>query len=510
MLCPMQSLQDLTKTHIQSNHSPSGIVAVGKHGQLLEKHSWGTDGNNGYDETTPFRIASLTKSFTGLALLILRRQGKVGLDDEVVRHLPELRVLTPSSWAKDTLAGTAEHGQASGGNGNAAVATADDWPTLRIRHLLAMTSGLATDNPWGDRQESITRETLMAWASNGLRLMFAPGTNFEYSNLGYALLGEVISRAAETDYRQFVLEQILEPLQLNDTRYSAEDLPAAAKGYHREPMLVGQPSGWTLQQPSAAGAFSSIGGLYSSVRDLLTWTNLFMTKNVPEGAAFTAADLVEAQEPLGPVLPYTAQPPLHGAAAGGYGSGLAIERNANHGKIVSHGGGYPAFTSFMTWHVPSGTTVIASTNGTHSMAGMLARQVLLSRIVHLPKSEPTQPAWPETVKAAEQLTQMVRRAQNEDAAALALEYADVFAENVEMDFPVVRRLEYLQSALVNLGALKDERSEPRDDQPCRATWTIPAEYGLLELDIELAPVAPFGVQTFGATVTNGRKKVELF
>ncbi len=481
MLSPMQPLSNLAKEHIHSNYSPSGIVAVGKHGELIEKHSWGSDGSNGYDETTPFRIASLTKSFTGLALLILRRAGKVGLDDEVTKHLPELKVQAPA-----------------------------EWPSLRIRHLLAMTSGLATDNPWGDRQESISRETLMGWAANGLRLIFPPGTNFEYTNLGYALLGEVITRASGMDYRQFVLQQILEPLQLHDTRYSATDLARTAVGYHREPMLPGQPGGWKVQEPSPPGAFSAIGGLYSSVRDLLRWTNLFMTRSVPQGVGFTAGDLIEAQEPLGPVFPMAAAEPLYGPAAGGYGWGLAIERYANHGKVVGHGGGYPAFTSYMCWHVPSGTTVLASTNGTHSMAGQLARKVLATRIAHLPKDEPAPEAWPETLAAAETLTQLVREAHSGEVSTLAGKYAHVFAENAEMDFPIARRIQYLQSAIVNVGAPKGEVTEPKGDQPCRARWTVPAGFGALELFIELAPVAPFGVQTFSVTAVNGIGRVRLF
>ena len=72
------------ESFITSNYSPSGIVAVAKDGEVLATHTWGDDG---YDVTTPFRVASLTKSFTALALLTLRRAGKLTLDDEVVRHL---------------------------------------------------------------------------------------------------------------------------------------------------------------------------------------------------------------------------------------------------------------------------------------------------------------------------------------------------------------------------------------------------------------------------------------
>src|SRR5690554_3897517 len=182
----------LVRSHAQAGFSPSGIVAVARRGELLHQHTWGKDG---YGLESPFRIASLTKSFTALALLTLRRAGRLSLDDEVSRHIPELRVVADPAW-----------------------------PELRIRHLLGMTGGLATDNPWGDRQESISREQLSEWAAGGLRLLFAPGTDFEYSNLGYAYLGKVITRVSGQEYRDYVRTQILEPLGLDHTRFSAEEL----------------------------------------------------------------------------------------------------------------------------------------------------------------------------------------------------------------------------------------------------------------------------------------------
>ena len=487
------SLEEFTT----SNYSPSGILAIARHGEVLESHTWGEDG---YDLSTPFRVASCTKSFTALALLILRREGRLGFDDAVVDHLLELKVDAPA-----------------------------DWPTLRIRHLVSMSAGLATDNPWGDRQESLPRDELSAWLAGGLRLVFPPGGSFEYSNLGYAFLGEVISRLAGQEYRAFVRERIIDPLGLGDTRFVADELESVAAGYHREPALVGQRSAWTLQEPTGPGAFSPIGGLYSSVNDLATWAALFLSREVPTGATFTAADLLEAQQPLNPFFTGPAPAPLRGFVAQAYGYGLFIETFTDHGTVVAHSGGYPGFTTYMCWHKESGYTVIASANGTHSSVAAPARRVLLplvaaakvgrdddgsdSKAGSNEKPDRERVAnWPETLAALSRIEELVRAVPSSTAGDLAGRYADLFAENVEMDFPLFRRIEYLQQALVSLGQLRpaaDDRA-PTCERPSRARWSVKAEFGRLELYIELAPVAPFGVQTFSADLVNGWSRVKLF
>ena len=127
----------------RAGHSPSGIVATQKPGEEPAIFTWGSE----YTRTTPYRIASLTKSFTGLALLILRREGKLVLDAPLVTYLPEIRFEQPAHW-----------------------------PAPTVRHALSMATGLATDNPWGDRQESITRDELSEMMASGMRTIFPAGT----------------------------------------------------------------------------------------------------------------------------------------------------------------------------------------------------------------------------------------------------------------------------------------------------------------------------------------------
>jgi len=475
MLAGMSTdIAPLIRAHAQSGFSPSGIVAIGNRGKLVDQHTWGADG---YGLDTPFRVASLTKSFTGLAVLVLRRSGRLGLDDTVRTHLPELRTIAQPAW-----------------------------PELRLRHLLGMTGGLATDNPWGDRQETISREQLNSWVKAGLRLLFAPGTDFEYSNLGYALLGEIITRVSGQEYREFVREQILEPLSLTGTRFAAEELTAPVSGYHREPLLVGDAPSWTVQEPSGPGSFSSIGGLYSTVADLLRWTALFQQHDVPAGTGFKAADLVEAQQPLGPMTASLAEAPLHGAVTTGYGLGLAIQDYAKHGRVIGHSGGYPGFTANMAWHERSGQTVIVSTNGTHSSATMLAHKVLAQLISTDPGPASAVEPWEETVAAVQAITDLAQRIFDSSAT----DWQPLFAVNVELDFPLERRLERLKRGLTSIGSPLRSAPEPEYGRPSAASWTLPTQFGALELRIELMPVAPFLVQTFSATAVRGGDRVRLF
>ena len=131
---------------------------------------------------TVFRIASMTKSFTASAVLALRDSGVLRLDDPVTDFVPELR------------------GQPG--------VTADS-PAISLRHLLTMTSGFPTDDPWGDRQQGTPLPDFAAILARGVRPAWAPGTRFEYSNLGYAVLGRVIAAVTQADYADFVRDRVL-------------------------------------------------------------------------------------------------------------------------------------------------------------------------------------------------------------------------------------------------------------------------------------------------------------
>ena len=372
------------------------------------------------DAGTVFRIASMTKSFTASAVLALRDAGLLRLDDPVTDFVPELR-----------------------GQGG----VTEDSPAISLRHLLTMTAGFPTDDPWGDRQQGTPLPEFAALLARGVRSAWAPGTRFEYSNLGYALLGRVISATAQADYPDFVRARLLSPLGMTRTGFEAGEFDPAglARGYARGP------DGWTELTPDPSGAFAPMGGVFSCVRDLARWVDGFAAAFPPGGERggdphpLYPATRREMQQPA--VTMPRAQPRFPGdPAAGsqnGYGFGLFTEETSAWGRLVYHSGGYPGFGSHMRWHPDTGLGVVVLANSTYAGASVLAARLMdevlraaaaedrAGPVVSGPAPAPGGP-WPETLRAQEAVTQLLIRW--DDGVA-----EELFAENVALDEPLDRR-----------------------------------------------------------------------
>src|SRR5207302_8250510 len=119
-----------------------------------------------------------------------------------------------------------------------------DSARISIRHLLTMTAGFPTDDPWGDRQQGLPLEDFARFLAKGVSFNCAPGTRFEYSNLGYAILGRVITAITGMAYPDYVRHRLLHPPGMMRTGYEAEafEVPqqtggpdGVARGYRRSP-----------------------------------------------------------------------------------------------------------------------------------------------------------------------------------------------------------------------------------------------------------------------------------
>ena len=137
-----------------------------------------------------FRIASMTKSFTAMAVLRLRDEGKLSLDDSAERYVPELKALKYPTT---------------------------DSPRITVRHLLSHAEGFPEDNPWGDQQLAKSDAEMSAMMQAGIPFSNAPGIAYEYSNFGFAILGRIVSNVANMPYRDYVRINILEPLGMTST-----------------------------------------------------------------------------------------------------------------------------------------------------------------------------------------------------------------------------------------------------------------------------------------------------
>ena len=301
---------------------------------------------------TVFRIASMTKSFTAMAILQLRDAGKLSLDDPVEKHLPELR-----SLAYPTT----------------------DAPRITLRHLLTMSAGFPEDNPWGDQQLAISESQFDDLLREGIAFSNSPGVAYEYSNYGYAILGRVVSRVSGVGYREYVRRQILEPLGMRSTTLEPSEVPSdqLALGYRREDDT------WKLEPQLADGAFGSMGGMLTSLEDLSRYVGVFLdawpardgTSRVP----LSRSSLREMQQ-LWRARPATVMRETTGAlqlTSAGYGYGLRISQTCDFGHVVAHSGGLPGFGSQMRWLPEYGVGLIAFGNRTYTGWGAVGEEVTI-------------------------------------------------------------------------------------------------------------------------------------
>src|SRR5258707_3082396 len=183
-------IEKIFERYQQQRGVPGLVFGVVVDGELVLVKGYGVRDRQTNDKVTPdtlFRIASMTKSFTTLAILQLRDEGKLSLEDPVSKWIPQFaRMQYP---------------------------TADTAP-LRIRNLLTHGAGFPEDNPWGDRQLAISDELLDQWLAKGLPFSTAPDTAYEYSNYGFALLGRIVTKASGIPYRTYLEKNILAPIGL--------------------------------------------------------------------------------------------------------------------------------------------------------------------------------------------------------------------------------------------------------------------------------------------------------
>ncbi len=421
------------------------------------------------DAGTVFRIASMTKSFTAAAVLALRDDGAFALDHAAADYVPELRDLSP--------------------------ATADS-PRISIRHLLTMTAGFPTDDPWGDRQQGTPLGEFTELLAGGVRFAWAPGTRFEYANIGYAILGLVITAASGTDYPDFIRDRLLRPLGMTSTGFEAAEFGAArlARGYRRGA------AGWEELVPDPVGAFAPMGGVFSTVADLTRWVSGFA------GAFPPGADDAGQPHPLRRAsrrdmqLPQVALPPQPpsfpaGSGPGSYGFGLFVEDDAEHGRIVQHSGGYPGFGSHMRWHLATGTGVIVLGNGTYAPAHPMASRMLdiLLRSQARPGSWPAGqqavggpvPApggpWPETTSGQRAVTGLLQSWDDAVAARLC-------TPNVAQDEPYAERRQKAELIRQRIGDFRVDEGRPAEsDSAAHCRWWLRGDRGVVQAEILLTP-----------------------
>lgn len=368
--------------------------------------SWGivVDGSLAAHSGTPdrvFRIASMTKSFTCASVLALRDEGRLSLDVPVVEYAPEL----------------------------SGVSAPPGSPPITLRHLMSMTSGLATDDPWADRHLDMAPDEFDRLCAAGPRFAHRTGTRFEYSNLGFGLIGRVVERVTGQRVRHHVTERLLEPLGMSRTTWVRPDHDDWARPHVvRDGAAEVDP-----MTPLGDGEIAPMGGLWSTVADLVTWTmwldDATARPDAPDWAGLAPASRREMQWPHASLDRVISIGRHH---ATDYCFGLNERDDSSLGRIIAHSGGLPGYGSNMRWLAGRGVAAIALGNVTYAPMAELTMSMLLALheaglIAGQPRTVPH-----DVERSARRLVDLLN-AWDEAVPN------DLFADNVALDLDLQRR-----------------------------------------------------------------------
>lgn len=420
------------------------------------------------DTSTVFRIASMTKSFTALAILQLRDAGRLALDDQAEKYVPELQTLRYAT---------------------------SDAPRITIRHLLTHGAGFPEDNPWGDQQLDATEADLSRFMREGIPFANVPGVAYEYSNFGFAILGRIVANVSGMPYPRYLRERVLLPLGMTSTTMEARDVPPTrlAHGYRR------QDGAWLEEASLADGSFGAMGGMLTSSADLSRWVGLMLSawpaRDGEEPPVLKRSSLREMQQLWRSAGASAAGGPdgTLTLAAGGYGYGLRVSQNCQYGHIVAHSGGLPGFGSQMRWLPDYGVGIIALGNLTYTgWTGPIdAAFEVLARSGGL---------VPRTVRPAPVLTAMRDQVTRLITTGWSAPLADSLAAmNLYRDESPSRRAAEIARLVSAAGGQCRPEGAMWVENALRGDWKLACATGALRVRITLAPTTPARVQSLTVT-----------
>ena len=310
--------------------TPGCAVGASRHGRTVLARAYGM-ANLEYDvpntTETVFEAGSVAKQFTAAAILLLAQQGKLSLDDQVRKHIPELP---------------------------------DYGVPLTIRHMIHHTSGLrdwgtiATVEGWPRGSRVHTHAHVLDIVKRQRALNFKPGSEYLYSNTGYNLLAIIVERVSGRSFADFTRTEIFEPLGMTRTQWR-DDYARVVKG--RATAYAPSSNGFRMNMP-----FENVhgnGGLLTTVEDLLRWSANFDLGRVG-GAAFAREQVRQGRLTVGREIEYAA--------------GLVVTRYRGVPE-VSHGGATAGYRAFLTRFPDQGVAVAVLCNHAGAPVGALAHRV---------------------------------------------------------------------------------------------------------------------------------------
>jgi D-alanyl-D-alanine carboxypeptidase len=323
-------VDDYVRAEMQRQHIPGTSIAVVKDGKIIKVEGYGlanVELNVPARPETVYQIGSVSKQLISAGILLLIQDGKLSLDDKISQFLE---------------------------------GTPDTWKDITLRHLLTHTSGIVREAPGFDPFKVQADADVIKTAYQS-PMRFAPGEKYEYCNVGYFSLAEIIRKVSGKSWADFLKERLFLPLEMNVTRTTTvtEIVQNRADGYIWRNNKFDNATSFFALRPS--------GAFLSSVLDLAKWDAALYTDKILKSSV--------RDQMWSPVK-------LNSGATHPYGFGWELSKVAGH-RLVHHGGSLPGFRAQIARFVDDKLTVIVLTNGESANPNLIALGIAAQYIPEL-------------------------------------------------------------------------------------------------------------------------------
>lgn len=465
------AIDSIYKKLARDNHFPGLAFGIVVDGKLVHNGNYGyTDIEKKIPVTSSslFRIASMSKSFTAMAILKLRDEGKLNLDDPAYLYIPELK--------------------------NQKYPTADS-PPITIRHLLTHGAGFPEDNPWGDRQLADTDKEFMDFLKKQITFSNPPGIEYEYSNLGFALLGKIVTKVAGKRYQDYIRENIWQPLGMKTTEWEYSNV-APGKLAHGYRWLNSTWNEEVLLHDTPDGSWGAMGSMISSVDEFANYMAFHLSAwppgNAKENGPIKRSSVREMHHPWrfnGFNSNYKYPDGRTCAIATAYSYGLGWTEDCEGRVYIAHSGGLPGFGSQWRIMPEYGIGVVAFANRTYAGVGMANLQVL-DTIIKIAGLQPAQ--LPPSVILEKRKTELIKLLPDWHHA----EQSGIFAENFFPDYPIDSLKKQAKDIFSKAGKIISVM-EMKPENQLRGSFIMEGENSDIRVYFTLSPENPPLIQEYG-------------
>ncbi|MFZ9170411.1 MAG: serine hydrolase domain-containing protein [Sediminibacterium sp.] len=460
-------IEKMVEKYAADNHFPGYSFGIVLDGKLVFTKSGGYTNLQSKTAATTgsmFRIASMSKSFTAMAIVKLRDEGKLNLEDAVSKYIPELK--------------------------NQGLTT--DAAPITIRDLLTHSAGFPEDNPWGDRQLEKTSQEFLAFIKKGIHFSTASGTSYEYSNVGFTMLGYIIEKVTGKNYGAYIKENIWKPLNMEASwEFSSITEAKLAHGYRW------MNNSWTEEPLLHDGIYGAMGGMITSVESFSKYVSLHLDawppRNNIETGPVKRSSIREMHQPsrfIGLNANYKYPSGRACATTAAYGYGLSWLKDCTGRTSIAHSGGLPGFGS--NWRIlpEFGLGVILLANVTYAPTALFNTMVIdtLLRMGTVDLQPRILPASATLKNAQAKLTALLPSWKN--AAA-----SNLFAENFFDDYKIDALIKEATSIFDVAGAIH-KTGDMIPENELRGYYYLHAKNGTIKISFTLTPTNPSQIQEY--------------